>query len=218
MRYRIALLLALAAICSVAAHERHDAEPGRPTYTEVEVGGIMYRVGLAYLPHDPLVGETVRIEARFAELPAQHASTDVEGRLLTDRLVRLQIAAVDRSSAVTIQTTRTSTPGAALGTIRFDRPGAYVVSASVDAERGPVSAMFPLVVAAGPRPHRSRMRPRELDSGWAGGSGGTTIEHRGSAPLRTSRGLSCILTVCLSPERNSPCSSTAPSATWSLSW
>jgi multidrug resistance efflux pump len=154
MKLRIALVIALlAGLHSVAAHEGHETEPGRPTYLQVESGGSTYRVGLAFLPHGPVVGEDVRLDVQFVELlPAAPGSRMPNEQPVTGATVGLRIVAADHSAVVTSQAPKANPPGTYRAVVRFDRPGTYIVTARAEAAGRTIAAGFPLDVEKGPLP------------------------------------------------------------------
>jgi multidrug efflux pump subunit AcrA (membrane-fusion protein) len=147
---RFAVLLALVVGApTLLAHEGHSHEPGKPVFMDVESGGSLYRIGLAYLPSEPVVGEDVKFEVRVVELAAVNSATGTE-RPLTSQAPVLQITSGDRKTTITPTMVATTPPGTSRTRVTFERAGAYVVNVTADANGNKLTATFPFPVAAGP--------------------------------------------------------------------
>lgn len=136
------LALGLLTAASLAAHEGHDLVQ-RPVYRQVAAGGETYRVGLAAMPQDPVVGEDIRLAVHVRRLADDAPPVDLSG-------IRLRLVPAGGTAQALAYVGPGEQPATVSAVHRFAEDGQYTLAVEVPAASGAIRADFPLGVRPGP--------------------------------------------------------------------
>jgi multidrug resistance efflux pump len=147
---RAAAVLALTATATwVAAHEGHNTVAERPVYRQVQAANETYRIGLALLPADPVIGEDVRLEMQVLELPGADDPPD-HVHAVGSADVTVQIISTSAEPYTLPHVGPGEKPGTYTARHRFADSGQYAIAVKVPIQGQSIAAEFPVVVSSGP--------------------------------------------------------------------
>jgi multidrug efflux pump subunit AcrA (membrane-fusion protein) len=147
-RLPVVIGLAMATVW-LSAHEGHNTTPVRPVYREAQAGTGTFRIGLAMLPQDALLGEDVRFEFQVLKMPDAAAGV-VPGQPVNATDVQVRIISTGGEPYTLPHVGPGEKPGTYTTRHRFDETGQYAVSATFVSGSDTLRAEFPVVVGRGP--------------------------------------------------------------------
>ena len=142
-----AIGLAILAAAGLFAHEGHDT--AKPVYKQVQAGDATYRIGFAFQPLAPLVGEDIGIEFQILQLSDPLANPGV-GKPVPSADLQARITSSGKEPRALSEIGVGEKPGTYTAHYEFVDSGRYVISARVASWPDRISAEFPIVVGPGP--------------------------------------------------------------------
>ena len=135
--------VAITIVAPLVAHEGHDTAPQRPVYRQVQAGGESFRVGLALLPQDPVVGEDVRMAVHVRRQDDAAAPLDLKD-------LQIRVVPAGGTPIPVSYVSPGDRPGTASAVHRFDDDGQYAIALELPESGGSIRADYPVIVRSGP--------------------------------------------------------------------
>lgn len=135
--------VAIMVVAPVVAHEGHDTAPQRPAYRQVQAGGQSFRVGLALLPQDPVVGEDVRMAVHVRRQDDAAAPLDLKD-------LQIRVVPAGGTPIPLSYVSPGDRPGTASAVHRFEDDGQYAIALELPEDGGSIRADYPVIVRSGP--------------------------------------------------------------------